>query len=65
MFLLRIIERPSVQAALAEDDTEGEDIISEAVTENVENNKKHEILSNGHSNSEENKAVKSVSYKFV
>ena len=26
VFLLRIIERPSVQAVLAEDDTEGEDI---------------------------------------
>ena len=46
-------------------DTEGEDMISEAVTENVDNNKKHEILSNGHTNGEENKSAKSVSYKFV
>ena len=46
-------------------DTEGEDMISEAVTENVENIKKHEILSNGHSNGEENKSAKCVSYKFV
>ena len=46
-------------------DTEGEDMISEAVTENVDNNKKHEILSNGHTNVEENKSAKSVSYKFV
>ena len=46
-------------------DTEGEDMISEAVTENVENIKKHEILSNGHTNVEENKSAKSVSSKFV
>ena len=44
-------------------DTEGEDIISEAV-EN-ENNQKDEIFANGHSNCEENKSTKSVSYKFV
>ena len=42
-------------------DTEGEDIISEA----VENNQKDEIFANGHSNCEENKSTKSVSYKFV